>query len=143
MMVAAVVAALHHRRAAEFAAPNHQRVFEQAALLEILDERGAGLVGVRDSSWSDVSDQVAMLVPGFVVELHEAHAALDQPAGEQAIVGKRRLARLGAVQLEHVLRFLGRIHQLRRAALHPEGHLEGVDARGDLRIARRRPAASG
>ena len=46
MMVAAVVAALHHRRAAELAAPDDQRVVEQAALLEVLDQRGAGLVGV-------------------------------------------------------------------------------------------------
>ena len=35
-MVAAVVASLHHRRAAEFAAPDHERVVQQAALLEIL-----------------------------------------------------------------------------------------------------------
>ena len=46
MMVAAVGAALHHRRAAKLAAPDHQRVVEQAALLQILDQRGAGLVGV-------------------------------------------------------------------------------------------------
>ena len=46
VMVAAVVAALHHRRAAELAAPDDQRVVEQAALLQVLDERGAGLVGV-------------------------------------------------------------------------------------------------
>ena len=45
-MVAAVVAALHHRRAAELAAPDHERVVEQAALLQILDQRRAGLIGV-------------------------------------------------------------------------------------------------
>ena len=46
MMVAAVVAALDHRRAAELAAPDDERVVEQAALLQVLDERRAGLVGV-------------------------------------------------------------------------------------------------
>ena len=38
------VAVLAHRRAAEFAAPDDQRVVEQAALLEVVHERGAGLV---------------------------------------------------------------------------------------------------
>ena len=46
MMVAAVAAALHHRRAAELAAPDHQRVLEQAALLQILDQRRGSLVRV-------------------------------------------------------------------------------------------------
>ena len=82
-----------------------------------------------------ILDQVAVLVPGFVEELHEAHAALDQPAGQQAVVGERRLARLGAVHLEHVLRLLRDVHQLRRAGLHAERHLERVDARGDFGIA--------
>ena len=30
--------------------------------------------------------KVAVLVPRFVVELHEPHAAFDQPAGQQAVV---------------------------------------------------------
>ena len=51
VMVAAVVAAaLDHRRAAELAAPDHERVVQQAALLQIGDQGGAGLVGVRRSS---------------------------------------------------------------------------------------------
>ena len=41
--------------------------------------------------------EVAVLVPGLVEELHEADAALDEAAGEQAVVGERRLAGLGAV----------------------------------------------
>src|SRR5213078_1841939 len=45
MMVAAVVAALHHWRAAELAAPDHQCLVQEAALLEVLDECRAGLVG--------------------------------------------------------------------------------------------------
>ena len=46
VVVAAVVAPLDHRRAAELAAPDDQRVVEQPALLQVLDQRGAGLVGV-------------------------------------------------------------------------------------------------
>ena len=48
MMVAAVIGvrqlALAIDRAAEFAAPDHQRVVQQAALLQVLDQRRRGLV---------------------------------------------------------------------------------------------------
>ena len=141
MMVAAQLAArigiaLDHRRAAEFAAPDHERVVEQAALLEVLDERGAGLVGLASLVF-DAFDDFAVMIPAFVEKLHEAHAAFDQPAGEQAVHGKRRLARFRAIHLQRLRRFLGNVHQLRRAGLHPIRHLKGVDARGDLRIAHR------
>ena len=49
-MVAAVVVgrqlALAVDRAAELAAPDDQRVVEQAALLQVVDQRGGRLVGV-------------------------------------------------------------------------------------------------
>src|SRR5579859_5264931 len=35
---------LHHRRAPELAGPNHQRVLEHAALLQVLDQRRGRLV---------------------------------------------------------------------------------------------------
>src|SRR5256885_13789905 len=49
MMVAAQLAAcigiaLNHRSTAELPTPKHERIIQQAALLEVLDERGAGLV---------------------------------------------------------------------------------------------------
>ena len=37
--------------------------------------------------------------------------ALEQPAGQQAVVGERRLARLGAVQVEDVLRLAADVHR--------------------------------
>ena len=129
--------ALHHRRAAELAAPDDERVVEQAALLEVLDQRRRGLVGVL-AVLLEVVDQVAVLVPRLVEELHEPHAALDQPAGEQAVVGERRLARLGAVHVERCACGSCEMSISSGAlALHPERHLERVDARGDLRIAHR------
>ena len=116
MVVAAVVAALDHRRAAELAAPDDQRVVEQAALLQVLDQRRAGLVGVARSSFFRSADEVAVLVPRLVEDLHEPHAPLDQPAGQQAVVGERRLARLGAVHLERcACGSLRDVHQLRGA----------------------------
>ena len=102
-MVAAVVAALHHRRAPELAAPDDERVVEQAAFLEIGHQRGAGLIGV-EGVLLDAGRQVAVLVPGFVEELHEAHAALDEPPGEQAVAGEAGLlGRFDAVPVERLL----------------------------------------
>ena len=97
MMVAAVVGgrevALAIDRAAELAAPDHQRVVQQAALLEVLDQRGRGLVGVAALA-ANLLGQRGVLVPAHVEELDEAHAALGQPPGQQAVGGKRaRLAR--------------------------------------------------
>ena len=136
MMIAAVVAAaLHHRRAAEFAAPEHERVVEQPALLQVLAPGRRRPDRCPCSSCVRSFVEIAVLVPDFVEQLHEAHAALDQSPGQQAIVGERRLARLGAVHVENVLRLLGEVHQLRGAGLHAIGHLERVDARGDFGIA--------
>src|SRR5438105_11602042 len=74
MMVAPIVASpLHHRGAAKFAAPDDEGVLQHAALLEVLDERGAGFVGVLAVLF-EVADEVAVLVPGFVEDLHEADA---------------------------------------------------------------------
>ena len=44
MIAADVASRLPHRRAAELAAPDHQRVVEQAAPLQVLDEGGARLI---------------------------------------------------------------------------------------------------
>src|SRR6185312_7819947 len=134
VMVATVVTALDHRRTAEFPAPDHERAVQHSALLEVLNQRGGGLVGI-DAIFLDVVDKVRVLVPGFVIELHETDTALDQAAGEQTVIGERRLARLGAVHFENVLRLFGEIHQFGRARLHAVGHLERVNACGDLGIA--------
>ena len=79
------------RRPAEFTAPDHQRVFQQAAGFQVLEQCGdrpialAGMVAVFVD--------VLMVVPRLavsVVDLNHAHAALDQAASDQA--GIRKLA---------------------------------------------------
>ena len=60
------------------------------ALLQVLDQRRRGLVGVAALD-VELGGQVAVLVPAGVHDLHEPHAALDQPAGHQAVVGERAL----------------------------------------------------
>ena len=97
------VARLVHRRAAELAAPDDQRVVEQAALLEIGQQavdRPVGLPAEMRQLLDDVlAERGAVRVPAAMVELHEADAALDEPPRQQAVVGERRLARLRAVEL--------------------------------------------
>ena len=103
VMVAAVIRggelALRVDRPAELAAPDDQRVVEQPALLEVLDECGGGLVGVV-ALRADLVGQVAVLVPAHVIELDEPDAALGQAAGEQAIRGVAAgLVDVGAVHV--------------------------------------------
>src|SRR5207245_4517513 len=91
MVIAAVIVlgklALAVDRAAELAAPDHQRVVEQAALFEVGYEGIAGLVDVA-ALVGQVDGEVKMLVPAAVEDLDEAHAALGEAASQQATGGE-------------------------------------------------------
>src|SRR6476620_2515200 len=99
MMVAAV-GALRSWRAAELRRPDDDRLVEQTALLEILQEPrdrpiDTGTVGAV------VLLQLAVGVPAAaaataIVDLDEADAPLDQTPGDQALPAVRR--RRGVVQ---------------------------------------------
>ena len=80
--------ALGHGRAAEFAAPDDQRVVEHAALFQIGDQRGGRLVDFLGLEL-DVVFEIAVVVPVAVIELDEPHAAFGQAAGQQAVGGVR------------------------------------------------------
>ncbi len=112
MVVAAQAAAergvrLDHRRAAELAAPDDQRVVEQPAPLQVEHQRRGGPVGLAALGLQAAGD-VGVVVPALVIEVDEPDAPLDQPAGEQAVVGERRLARLGAVEGQRLRRLAAR-----------------------------------
>src|SRR5438876_11828754 len=97
MMVPAIVtAAFDHGRAAKLPAPDHERVIEHAALFEVLYQRRARSIRVFAILFQ-VMFEIAVLIPRFMEELHKADAALEEPAGQQTVVGERRLARLDAV----------------------------------------------
>ena len=62
---------------------------QQAARLQVAQQRGDGPVAV--AGVGAVVDDVVVVVPRLVVavvDLHHAHAALGQPAGDQAGVGE-------------------------------------------------------
>ena len=139
MVVAAVVVGgefpLRIDSTPEFAAPDDQRVFQQAALLQVLDQRGCGLIGVAALT-GDLLRALAVLVPAAMEQLNKAHAAFRQAARQNAICGKRaRLARVGTVTLEHRLRLFRQICQFGHGRLHAKRHLVLRYACVDLRIA--------
>ena len=131
MVVAPV--ALAHRRAAELAAPEDEGVLEQPATLEVADQRRRGLVDLTRAQL-DVALDPAVVIPGPVVELHEAHAALEQSPREQAVGGVGAIRALGPVELEHVLRLVREVYELGHRGLHAEGQLVLGDARAQDRI---------
>ena len=75
-----------------------------------------------------------MRVPAPVEELHVAHAALDQPAGQQAVVREALPARTGAIERVDLGRLAGDVHRVARRELHPVRHLVLRDARHRLGV---------
>src|SRR5437870_178198 len=90
--VFALGAVFVHRCAAKLPAPNHQSLIKQAALFQVFEEGGAGLIGLLALAPKPPANVilflVAMLVPTPVKELHEAGAAFDQPPCKQTVVSK-------------------------------------------------------
>src|SRR5689334_18950176 len=94
--------ALDHRRSAELAAPDDQRLVEHAAGLEVLHECRRALVGFSAQA-GVVARDIRVRVPAFVIDGDETDAALNHSAGEQTSAGKARLRRIATVQLERRL----------------------------------------
>ena len=111
---------------------------EQAALLQIAQQGGDRLVGAL-AGGLQVDRQAVVVVPDLAVdvELHEADAALDQPAGHQAAaaVGVGRLA-ADAVHLQRGRRLPATGRGRRWPQLHAGGQLVAGDAGVELRLAR-------
>ena len=76
-------------------------------MLEILDERRAGLVGVEALLCELAGGKVIMLVPAGMHQLREAHPALGEAARDDAVVGEGAgLKDVGSVHLEDGLRLV-------------------------------------
>ena len=99
--------------AAELGGEHDERVLEQAGPLQVLDQRGGGLIDVV-ALVGELARDRDMLVPAAMEQLHEPDVALEQAAGEEAI---RRiaagLAHLGAVGLDRGGGFVADVGQCR------------------------------
>src|SRR5437868_2876226 len=92
VVVVSAVAALAARRPAELGRPDHDRLVEQAALLEVLQQPGERPIDLG-AQGGVVTLEGGVRVPGTgraaaVEDLHEADAALHQPPGRQALLAE-------------------------------------------------------
>src|SRR5262245_52569008 len=78
------------RRAAEFAAPDHERIVEHPALFQVFQQRRDRLVG-HAAVERQFDIQIAVMVPRSMVDVYEPHVALDQSPSEQAISSERAI----------------------------------------------------
>ncbi len=140
MMIAAPARArqlaLRETGAAELAAPDDQRVLEQAALLEVAHQAGRGLVDLAHAD--GMKRRVPrMMIPGVVIELHEFDVTLGKPPRQETIAREGAWRVHGvAVKAQDMLRLVGNVRRFRHGALHAVSHFVLHDLRQDLRIAR-------
>ena len=76
----------------------------------------------------------AVKIPAPVKQVDEPHAFLNQPPGQQAVVGKTRTTWCGPIGLKGLFRFSGNIHHFRHTRLHPVGQFILGDAGDGLRV---------
>ena len=84
MVIAAIVATLHHRSASKFAPPDDQRVVQQPALFKVPQQSRGSLVG-RPAIILDAFRQITVLIPDFVKQLNKPHSTFQHPPRQQAI----------------------------------------------------------
>ena len=118
---------------AEFAGPDDQRFVQQATGREIGKQGGDWLIdfaGLAERAFVGV----VVVVPIFRIaaagdDLHEPHATLHQPPGDQA--ARAEIARDFIIQTIHLVRFdrfLADINRLGRRRLHPKSEFVTGDA---------------
>ena len=140
MVVAAVLVALEGAltigRAAEFSGEDDEGVVEHAALFEVVDEAGAGLVDIEGLAFN-FGGEGGVVVPAAVEELDEADAALGHAAGEEAVAGEGAgFLDFGAVEsLVELFVFAGEVGEFGDGGLHAEGHFLLGDGGLDFGVA--------
>ena len=119
---------------AEFAAPDHQRVIEQAALFQIRDESRRSFVRF-EALLGKLAGEVAVLIPSLVVKLDKLDALFRHATSHQAIRGEgSRFSGFFSVEFEGGVRFLGKIGDIGNRSLHAKTHLVLSDPRFECGI---------
>src|SRR2546429_7457 len=137
-MIAAffIASAFSAGSSAEFAGPEDQSAVEQAALLQIHQQSGNRLIGLAGER-GVIAKEIGVSIPEGEAKLHEAHAALDEPAGEETVgteFAGRRL--IQAVKLADVIGFAGDVKNFWSGGLHAIGQLVTADTGVELRVQR-------
>ena len=133
---------LDDRQPAEFAGADHQGRVQQAALLEIGQQCRDRLVGLA-GKLAMIAGNVDVAVPAELVfhaageNLHEPHAALDQPPRQQRLPGEgSAFLAIDAVESFDLGRFLVDVERLGGRRLHAVGQFEVLDPGGQFRFGR-------
>src|SRR5262249_36182180 len=82
-----------------------------------------------------ISGDIRVRVPTFVVDVHEAHATLDHPASEQTGTREGRLVRIASIHFERFFALALQVHQLGCGGLKAVCHFVRGNARFNLRVA--------
>src|ERR1035438_6352210 len=85
-IVAAI--AITRRLAAKFTAPNDERFVKQTARFQILDERRERLINILRALRQPLL-QILMMIPAAGPNLHEPHAAFDEPPRDEHLISLR------------------------------------------------------
>ena len=147
-VVVASLAPLRERHPSELRVPQHERVLQQAALLEVAQQARDRLVG-RQAHRRQLFQDAVVVVPivgrtaRSAPDLDEPHAPFDQPPGQQTALAEV----LGRLFIQAVLlvsrrrfpaeieRFGGAQLHLRRQLVRPDAGLQPavVIVRGEMR----------
>jgi hypothetical protein len=129
-VVVAAVGALRRRRPAELAAPEHERILEQAARLRGRASRPAMGTSTSAAFWAWSRFRSLVLVPLVGVrDLDEPHARFREAAGHEALAAEvLRNGVIEAVELFGGLGFVAEVLQFGGFGLHAEGEFKGLDA---------------
>src|SRR5690606_34517060 len=106
----------------KFTAPYHERIFEQSASSQVVEQTGDRTVDLgcfRDMTLLHLQ----MMVPCIIRrDLDEPDTLLSESPSKQTLPAEV-IRRFGAnpVEVKRVLSFLMEIHHLRHGRLHPEG----------------------
>src|SRR5262249_5106982 len=141
-VVVAALAPLREWGPTELAAPDHERLIEQPAALQVFQERRDWLIDMPAHRLVVAVDVVVGVPlsdewPAARVDLHEAHPTLDQPTGqEQTRPEVSGLFAVESVLLASLVRLLGQVHRLRSVFLHLERELVRRNSSREVGIAR-------
>ena len=135
-MVIAAIGALGAWGATEFGGEDHEGVFEEAALGEVLEEAGDGLVD-GEGEFGVIGFEGGVGVPGAgaaaaVLDLDEANAAFGEASGGEELGAEfAGVRQVHAVEGLGLRRFLREIENLWDGELHAGGEFVGGDAGGE------------
>ena len=134
------------RRAAEFRGPLHHGAVEQAALFQVADECGDGLVNNAGIIF-EFFVQSTVMIPGCVDDVDEPDTTLNHASGEQAVACEILMgvaefaatATAGIFSVHAVVFqcggiFLGQINEFGRRCLHAACQFIAGNTAGDFRV---------